>query len=147
MKREPAETRPPGVVFVMLSGFTGYAYAFGRLDGRGSRTPLYLFTRPQNLWSTTCRHMSIYTPITPLTERIRKYFSRAPQQQQRRLEKFLERLIENPSAITIRDIVVISSITHITAEELLLISLHWSQTDLDLEIIEQEEREEEEENG
>ena len=68
-----------------------------------------------------------------LLERLASYASAIPQEQDY-LKSFVRRLVESPGSLTVRDIGIVCGLTQSSPEDLLELSLCWSEVDMALEM-------------
>jgi hypothetical protein len=68
-----------------------------------------------------------------LLERLATYASAIPNGQAY-LKAFLRRLVENPGSVTVQEMGLVSGLTQISPEDLLILCLYWSEEDMDLEL-------------
>ena len=68
-----------------------------------------------------------------LLERLASYASAIPHEQDY-LKSFVRRLVENPGSLTVRDIGIVCGLTQSSPEDLLELSLCWSEVDMALEM-------------
>ena len=73
--------------------------------------------------------MSQHTPVLECLSTTSGHSPKA----QKYLRTFIRRLVENPSAVTIQEVSIVSSLVAITPEDLFLIALCWSEVDVELE--------------
>ena len=66
-------------------------------------------------------------------ERLATYRSVVPNEQAY-LQSFIKGLVENPGAVTVREISIVSGLVELAVEDLFLLATYWSEWDLDLEL-------------